>query len=122
MDDAGSEVDPMLTSISTKYDKLSTLEGILHHPEAGVAFGYEPYLIMLKNGGAVYGLLLSDGAVVTMLDTYGRRYMIEEAQVERKKRLNLSIMPSPQHMQLSEQDVADITAFLLQGQRALSSR
>ncbi len=118
---AGSEIGPMLTNISTKYDKLGMLEGLLH-PEAGVAFGYEPYLVMLKNGGAVYGLLLSDGAVVTMLDTYGRRYMIEEAQVERKKRLNLSIMPSPQHMQLSEQDVADITAFLLQGQRALSSR
>ncbi len=118
---AGSEVGPMLTNISTKYDKLGMLEGLLH-PEAGVAFGYEPYLVMLKNGGAVYGLLLSDGAVVTMLDTYGRRYMIEEEKVERKKRLNLSIMPSPQHMQLSEQDVADITAFLLQGQKALSSR
>ncbi len=118
---AGSEVGPMLTNISTKYGKLGMLEGLLH-PEAGVAFGYEPYLVMLKNGGAVYGLLLSDGAVVTMLDTYGRRYMIEEEKVERKKRLDLSIMPSPEHMQLSEQDVADITAFLLQGQRVLSSR
>ncbi len=118
---AGSEVGPMLTNISTKYDKLGMLEGLLH-PEAGVAFGYEPYLVMLKNGGVVYGLLLSDGAVVTVLDTYGRRFMIEENEVERKKSLNLSIMPSPQHLQLSRQDVADITAFLLQGQAVLSSR
>ena len=118
---AGSEVGPMLTNISTKYDKLGMLEGLLH-PEAGVAFGYEPYLVMLKNGGVVYGLLLSDGAVVTVLDTYGRRFMIEESEVERKKRLDLSIMPSPQHLQLNEQDVADITAFLLQGQAVLSSR
>ena len=118
---AGSEVGPMLTNISTKYDKLGMLEGLLH-PEAGVAFGYEPYLVMLKNGGVVYGLLLSDGAVVTMLNTYGRRYMIEEAQVAHKKRLNFSIMPSPQHMQLSEQDVADITEFLLQPQPVLTSR
>ncbi len=121
MGQAGSEVGPMLTNISTKYDKLGMLEGLLH-PEAGVAFGYEPYLVMLKDGAAVYGLLLSDGAVVTMLDTYGRRYMIEEEKVEHKKQLNLSIMPSPKHMQLSEQDVADITAFLLQSQPVLSSR
>lgn len=121
MGEAGSEVGPMLTNISTKYDKLGMLEGLLH-PEVGVAFGYEPYLVMLKNGGAVYGLLLSNGAVVTMLDTYGRRYMIEEAQVDRKRQLNLSIMPPPEHMQLSEQDVADITAFLLQDPRALTSR
>ncbi len=121
MGEVGSEVGPMLTNISTKYGKLGMLEGLLH-PEAGVAFGYEPYLVMLNNGGVVYGLLLSDGAVVTVLDTYGRRYMIEEEKVERKKRLDLSIMPSPEHMQLNEQDVADITAFLLQGQRALSSR
>ena len=123
MGEAGSEVGPMLTNIGDKYDKLGMLEGLLH-PEAGVAFGYEPYLVMLNNGGVVYGLLLSDGAVVTMLDTYGRRYMIAKEQVARKKRLNFSIMPSPQHMLLSEQDVADITAFLLQGpaQRALSTR
>ncbi len=115
MGEAGGEIGPVLTNIHNKYDKLGMLEGILH-PEAGIAFGYEPYLVMTKNGGAVYGLLLSDGAVVTVMDTYGRRYMIEKAQVADKKKLNLSLMPSPRYMALSEQEVADITAFLLQGQ------
>ena len=57
---AGSEVGPMLTNISTKYGKLGILEGLLH-PEAGVAFGYEPYLVMLKNGGGCTGCCFPTG-------------------------------------------------------------
>ena len=121
MGEAGSEIGPVLTNIHTKYGKVGMLEGILH-PEVGIAFGYEPYLVMMKNGGAVYGLLLSDGVVVTLLDTYGRRYMMEDTQIASKQKLSISIMPPPRYMQLSEQDVADIAAFLLQGDQALTSR
>lgn len=121
MGQAGSEIGPDLTNIHAKYDKLGMLEAIVH-PEAAVAFGSEPYLVTMKNGGAVYGLLLSDGPVVTLMDTYGRQYMMEASQIESKKQLRTSIMPPPQHMQLNEQDIADIAAFLLQGNRVLTSR
>jgi putative heme-binding domain-containing protein len=115
---AGREIGPVLTNIHAKYDKPALFEAILH-PEAGIAFGSEPYLITMKNGSILYGLLLSEGPVVTVLDIYGRRYMMEAEQVLSKKQLRTSPMPSPQHLQLSQQDVADITAFLLQENKAL---
>jgi cytochrome c553 len=48
--------------------------------------------------------------------------MMEAGQVLSKKQLRTSPMPSPKQMQLSEQDVADITAFLLGDNKAITSR
>ena len=50
MGDPGGEIGPILTTIHTKYDKLGILEAIIH-PSAGIAFGFEAYLITMKNGG-----------------------------------------------------------------------
>ena len=87
--------------------------------DAGIAFGAEPYLVTFKNGAILYGLLLSDGPVVTVADIYGGRYMVEASQVLSRKQLSTSLMPSPRHLQLSPQDVAHITAYLLDGDKNL---
>jgi len=113
MGKVGVEVGPELTSIHRKYDQLGMLEALVN-PDGAVAFGYEPWIISTKDGGIVYGLMLSDGPVVTIMDMYGRRYMMEQEFVERKKRLSFSPMPAPQDFALSEQEVADISAYLLQ--------
>lgn len=94
------------------------MDGIVN-PGAAVAFGSEPYLITLKNGAILYGLLLSDGPVVTVMDTYGRQYVMEAAKVESKVHLNTTIMPSPKHIPLSKQEVTNITAFLWQNDKSL---
>src|SRR5690606_31141103 len=73
MGEVGGEIGPILTNIHDKYDKPGILEAIAD-PDAGIAFGSEPYLVTMKNGGVVYGLLLSDGPVVTVIDLYNRRY------------------------------------------------
>ncbi|MGV3503528.1 MAG: hypothetical protein ACO1O1_07455 [Adhaeribacter sp.] len=109
---AGGELGPVLTQIQAKYDKKALLQAIVQ-PEAGIAFGSEAWLVSLKNGAILYGILLSEGPVVTVQDVYGRRYMLDAAQVAGKRQLRLSPMPAPSHLQLSEQDVADIAAYLL---------
>ncbi|WP_188507943.1 PVC-type heme-binding CxxCH protein [Parapedobacter pyrenivorans] len=108
----GQEIGPDLTHIQTKFDKKAILDGIIH-PAAAVAFGSEPYLVLLKNGAAIYGLLLSDGPVVTVMDTYGKQYVMDASTVAGKRHLNTSIMPSPSHIPLTPQDAADISAYLL---------
>lgn len=113
MGEAGQEIGPELTNIHRKYDQLGMLEGVAN-PDAAVAFGYEPWLVSTRDGGIVYGLMLSDGPVITVMDMYGRQYILEQDFVEHKKQFNFSPMPSPEDFSLSEQQLADITAFLLQ--------
>ena len=118
---AGSELGPELTNIHTKYDKGGLLEAIAY-PSHAIAFGSEPWLVTTPEGGAVYGILLSDGPVVTIVDAYSQRYMMEAEQVASKTRLPQSLMPAPQYLQLSEQDVANIAAFLLQADERVALR
>ncbi|WPP49434.1 PVC-type heme-binding CxxCH protein [Catalinimonas niigatensis] len=113
MGKAGQEIGPELTNIHRKYDQVGMLEGVVH-PDAAVAFGYEPWLVSTRDGGIVYGLMLSDGPVITLMDMYGRQYILEQNLVEDKKQFNFSPMPSPADFSLSEQQVADLSAFLLQ--------
>ena len=116
---AGSELGPELTNIHTKYDKNGLLEAIAY-PSHAIAFGSEPWLITTPEGGAAYGILLSDGPVVTLVDAYSQRYMMEADRVASKTRLPQSLMPAPQYLELSEQDVANIAAFLLQTEDRLA--
>lgn len=111
--EAGLEIGPDLTNIGSKYDEVGMLEAIVH-PDAGIVLGSEPYLIILKNGSILYGILLSNGPVVTIIDSHGQRFMLERSQILDRRRLNISMMPSPKHMGLNDQEVADIVAFLLE--------
>jgi putative membrane-bound dehydrogenase-like protein len=112
----GGETGPVLTSIEKKYDQAGIL-GALVKPDDGIAFGSETYLVTTKNGGIIYGILLSNGAVVTMLDVYGRQYMIDDKEILTKQSLKNSLMPSPAYLQLSKQDLSDISAFLLSNKK-----
>jgi putative membrane-bound dehydrogenase-like protein len=112
IEDSGGEIGPVLTDIGKKLGKDMLIDAIVN-PSAGIEFGSEAYLITLKNGAVLYGVLLSNGPVVTVLDVYGSRYMIEDQRILSKKKLKNSPMPASQHLTLSDQDIADITAFLL---------
>lgn len=115
----GQDIGPDLTNIQTRFDKKVILDAITN-PASGISFGLEPYLVLLKNGAVIYGLLQSGGPVVTVMDTYGRQYIIEASQIETRKQLNkMTIMPSPEYMPVSRQDIADVVSFLLQNDKKL---
>ncbi|MFT3701755.1 MAG: c-type cytochrome [Agriterribacter sp.] len=115
----GQEIGPDLTNIQARFDKKVIADAIAN-PASGIAFGLEPWLVVLKNGAVVYGILQSGGSVITVMDTYGRQYIIEASQIETRKQLNkMTIMPPPQYMPVTKQDIADVVSFLLQNDKKL---
>jgi putative heme-binding domain-containing protein len=66
----GNEVGPDLTRIGQKFDKPGLLDAIIN-PSAGLAFGYEPWLITTKKGTSYYGFLVSDAQAVVIKDVAG---------------------------------------------------
>lgn len=108
----GSDVGPELTHIGGKYDKAAILDAVVN-PSAGIVFGYEPYLVTTKEGQAYYGLLVADGAkTVVIKDLVGRRNTIGVNQIKTRKRQENSLMPEPSSFGFSEQDLADLVAYL----------
>ncbi len=109
----GAEIGPELTKIHEKFDKNGLLDAIIN-PSAGLAFGYEPWLVTTKNGQTYYGFLISDGAqAVVMKDAAGQKHTISTATIASRKQYTTSLMPDPVSMGITEQQLADLVAYLL---------
>lgn len=110
--DLGGDIGPDLTAIGEKFDRAALIDAIVR-PGAAVMFGYEPWYVSLKDGGAVAGLLLSDGPMLVLKDATGRQHTIRGEDVAEREQLRITLMPDPVGMGLSEQDVADVSEYLL---------
>lgn len=113
VNDIGNDIGPELSKIGSKYDQAALLDAIIN-PSAGIVFGYEPYLVSTREGQSYYGFIVADGAqTVVVKDLTGRRHTIKTSSVTSRKLQENSLMPEPSAFGLSEQDLADLSAFLL---------
>lgn len=110
----GADVGPDLSDIDRKFDRDGLIDAIVN-PSAAIALGFGAELFVMKRGEPAIGFLQSDGATVSIRDGYGRVATIPAADVAARVPLKTSLMPDPLALGLTEQHVADITAFLDEG-------
>ncbi|WP_266361977.1 PVC-type heme-binding CxxCH protein [Tellurirhabdus rosea] len=109
----GNNIGPQLTRIHTKFDRNGLLDAILN-PSASLAFGYEPWLITTQSGDTHYGFLISDNKQALVIkDAAGQKQTIPTSKIASRKQYTTSLMPDPTAMGLSEQQLADLLAFLM---------
>lgn len=108
----GNDIGPELTSIGKKFDKTGLLDAILY-PSAAILLGYEPWLINTKDGGSYFGFLISENKQsVTIKDISGQKHVIAADEIGIRKKQDKSLMPEPAVTGISEQQLADIVAYL----------
>jgi putative membrane-bound dehydrogenase-like protein len=110
----GAEVGPDLTDIGRKFDRNGLIEAIVH-PSAALALGYSAELFVAKSGEPSIGFLQSEGATISIRDGYGRVRTMPGGELAARVPLKSSLMPDPLALGITEQDVADIAAFLMGG-------
>jgi putative membrane-bound dehydrogenase-like protein len=108
----GADIGPDLTAIHKKFDKMGLLDAVIN-PSASMVFGYEAYTVTTKKGETYFGFLLSDGNNVVLKDVSGQRHTIKADQVKTREKMAQSLMPEPTTLGLSEQNLADLTSYLL---------
>ena len=109
----GADVGPDLSDIDRKFDRNGLIEAIVN-PGAGIALGFDAALLVTRRGDARIGFLQSDAATISIRDGYGVVHTMRREEVEARVPLKSSLMPGPLELALSDQDVADIVAFLMQ--------
>lgn len=110
---AGNNIGPELTQIGAKFDKTGLLDAIIN-PSAAIVFGYEPWLVNTKNGESLYGFLLSENKqLIVLKDVSGKKHIIPVNKISSRKKQEQSLMPDPANNGLSEQNLADVSEFLL---------
>jgi len=108
----GADIGPELTLINKKFEKNGLLDAIVN-PSAGMAFGYESWLITKKDGTTASGFLQADGETVVLKGMGGQIYNIKAADIASRKQFATSIMPEPTALGLNEKDLANLSEYLL---------
>ena len=107
------DIGPDLTMINKKFDKITLLDAIIN-PSVGIVFGYEPWLITMKDGDSHFGFLVSDGKEAIMLkDITGKRWTLDASLITSRKKQENSLMPEPDDLGIGSQQLADIVEYLL---------
>ncbi len=112
---AGNDMGPELTTIGKKFDKTGLLDAIIH-PSAAILLGYEPWLINTTEGASFFGFLVSENKQTIMVkDVAGQKHTIAVDKISSRKKQDKSLMPEPAIAGISQQQLADVTAYLLGG-------
>lgn len=112
LENQGNEIGPDLSQIHAKFDRGALIDAIVN-PNGSIAFGYEPVQIETKQGNSFYGFLLSDAKVKMIRELDGTRRTIRSEDIVSKKIIRQSIMPPSSALGLSDQDIADVAAYML---------
>jgi putative heme-binding domain-containing protein len=112
-DKIGNEVGPnMATVIEHTNEKL--LVNILD-PNADIQPGFQAYNVLLESGEVLTGLLVGETAnSVSIQSANGITQTISRLEIEQLSNSNMSLMPEGLESILTQQDLADVIAFIRQ--------
>ena len=109
----GVDYGPKLSEIGAKLPPEGQYLAILY-PDAGISFGYEGWDFKFKDGSILRGLVASrteNDWTLKMPDGTLQTYKLKD-MVSRKQIAN-SLMPNGFHESMTEQQLADLVAYLM---------
>ena len=108
----GSYVGPDLTFAAKKFDDEQLIKAIIS-PSSAIAFGYEPWIVTVKNKSQYYGFLVSNTKDAMILrDLSEVNHTIAKKDIISAVKQDKSPMPEAGQLGLSEQQLADIVGYL----------
>lgn len=110
--DKGGKVGPELTNVAGTRDIQYIVESVLE-PSAQIVSGYEPFLVMTKDGQMIGGVKKAeDDTSVTLADNEGTLHKIPKDKIEKIKQQTKSLMPDNFRELLSVEEFHNLLAFL----------
>ena len=107
----GQEVGPALTEIGDKLPKEELYEAIID-PSAGISFGYEAWLVTMKDGNAAFGIIQSEtDSELEMKGPTGAVTRHAKAGIKSRQQQPLSLMP-PVCTSRSRKGLVDLIEYL----------
>jgi putative membrane-bound dehydrogenase-like protein len=108
----GGPVGPPLATIGQKLTKPQLYERIFH-PSAEILMGYETWVIRTKAGDIIIGRKTEDtDDHTTLLDADGKYHDVPAAQIDRKVKQNISLMPEGLCQAMTQQELVDLVEYL----------
>jgi putative heme-binding domain-containing protein len=111
-DGRGNVVGPDLSFISKQGTRQQILESIIE-PSREVAPQFYTTLLELSDGKQFTGILLRSSSNEVYRDNFGQEVTFQKSEIENRKELRSSLMPSGLLDAMSDSQVRDLLAFLM---------
>ncbi len=108
----GNNFGPKLTEIGSKLPKEGLLEAIVY-PSKGISFGYEGWQLKMKDGSTLSGIIASKTETdIDLKLPGGMNKPVKTADLLAMAEMKESMMPEGLYQTMSNQDMANLLAFL----------
>jgi len=108
----GYDFGPKLSEIGSKYPPEGLLNAIVH-PSDGISFGFETTELKLKDGSTLTGIVASKTETdIDLKYPGGGKQQVKTSEVKSMKQLKESMMPENLYQNISNQDMANLLAYL----------
>ncbi|HEX2535062.1 MAG TPA: PVC-type heme-binding CxxCH protein, partial [Chitinophagaceae bacterium] len=108
----GAAFGPALTLIGSKLTKEALYLAIIH-PDAGISFGYEGVVFRMKDGSQMAGIISSEtDDTVELLLPGGSKKQLDKREIQSRKRMENSMMPSGLQQSMTQQELVDLVEYL----------
>ena len=84
-------------------------------PSKDIAHGYDGQEIKTKDGATIHGMLLTEGDIMIVRSMGGVNQFVPKGRVQKRSKLDRSMMLSAFQLGLTAQEVADIVAYMRSG-------
>ena len=105
----GIELGPELTQMGRYQSKQTLIASIINPP---VLEGYYGTEVILRNGTTIDGLIIDNNDPIFIKSMTGILQIIPKSNIVSKRSMNESLMLNATQLGLSEQDIADVVAYL----------
>ncbi|MCL6261529.1 c-type cytochrome [Aquiflexum sp. TKW24L] len=113
VNEVGMDFGPKLSEIGSKLSKEAQYIAIIH-PDAGISFGYEGYILKTKDGSTYGGVISSRTETDIALKIPGGTMVnLKTADVASIEQMENSIMPSGLEKAMSTQELVDLVEYLM---------
>jgi putative membrane-bound dehydrogenase-like protein len=108
----GTAFGPGLSEIGAKLPKEGLYDAILN-PNNGINFGYEGYILVLKNGAKAAGIIQSETETELVLVTPGgNKTTYAQSKIISRNKMEQSLMPDGLEAGMSNEDLVDLVEYL----------
>jgi putative heme-binding domain-containing protein len=110
--DQGERIGPELTGLGSRFSRMHVIESLLE-PSRAIAPSFQTVSLLLEDGRALTGLILSEqDGMLTLADNQGRKHALARSDVRRQEPSPLSTMPDGLEKRLTAEEFVDLVTFL----------
>jgi putative membrane-bound dehydrogenase-like protein len=111
-DEVGVDFGPKIATIGDKLGKEALLDAIIH-PNAGISYGYEGYVVKLKDGDTAVGIMASKSAKEIVLKIMGgTTETYKMSDISSITQMKESLMPTGLHEAMTIKQLTDLVQYL----------